>query len=158
MGYRVANRAVARNRIPGRPGIRGQGLVEFTLAIPFVLLLLAGIFEFGHHYYTRMTMRHAVAEAARFSVTGLQLTNPQTGVPLTRAQSVVQMIHRRAGDLSVQVVSINLIPPSGGAPGEVVTIGAELRYFLVFPSITRLFSQAYIDFTVATTVKNEPVF
>ena len=34
--------------------MRGQGIVELTLAIPIFLVLLFGIFEFSSYYSTRM--------------------------------------------------------------------------------------------------------
>ncbi len=141
-----------------RKGERGQSLVEFVLVVPVLLLLLAGIFDFGRHFYVRLTLRHAVAEAARFAVTGNQLTDPDTGQPMTRAESIVETIVDRAGDLNVDVNGIRLTPPDGGAPGDVVQISATYRDHFVMAPVLRFFSTGYVDFTVATVVRNEPVF
>ena len=104
---------------------RGQSAVEFLLALPVALLLLFGIFEFGRHFYTRLTLRNAVAEAARFAVTGQTLVDPSTGQPMPRSTSIVQVIVDRARDLHVDVSRIRLSPPNGGGPGEIVTIVTE---------------------------------
>lgn len=136
---------------------RGQSVVEFVIAIPIVLALLAGIVEFGRHYYTRLTLRHAVADAARFAVTGQTLTDSLSN-PLTRAQSIVQVIRQEAYNLNVQVSDIAINPPGGGQPGEVVTISATYRYNFSMPTIASFFTPGYVDFTVTTAMKNEPVF
>jgi Flp pilus assembly protein TadG len=47
-------------------GTRGQGLSEFVLAIPVFMVLFSGIYEFSRYYTTRLRIRSAVAEGARF--------------------------------------------------------------------------------------------
>ena len=141
-----------------RRGQRGQSAVEFLFAIPIVLFLLSGIFEFGRHYYTRLTLRHAVAEAARFAVTGNTVIDTTTGQPMTRANSIIATIIDRGGDLDVDVSQVTLTPADGGGPGEVVTISATYRYHFVLAPIARLFGPGYLDFTVSTIMLNEPRF
>jgi Flp pilus assembly protein TadG len=46
----------------------GQGLVEFALIIPILLILMAGIADFGLLYLTSQTVKHATREGARFAV------------------------------------------------------------------------------------------
>jgi Flp pilus assembly protein TadG len=137
---------------------RGQGMVELVLVLPLLLLLLAGIFEFGRHYYTRLTLRHAVAEAARFGVTGNQLIDPLTSQPMTRAQSIVQVIQDRASGLSVDVTNIQITPADGGQPDQVVRIAVSYRYHFLFNPVARFFEADHIDFSVMTAMRNEPAF
>ena len=132
--------------------------MEFLLALPVALLLLFGIFEFGRHFYTRLTLRNAVAEAARFAVTGQTLVDPSTGQPMPRSTSIVQVIVDRAADLHVDVARIRLTPPNGGGPGEIVTIDATYTYTFAMAPIARFFGDGTIDFTVTTAVMNEPSF
>ena len=157
-GFRGARDSGRRGFRRRRLGARGQSAVEFLFALPMVLFLLSGIFEFGRHYYTRLTLRHAVGEAARFAVTGNVLPDPQTGDPMTRSQSIVQTIVDRAGDLNVSVSNLAITPANGGGPGEVVTITATYRYTFVLTPIARLFGPGYVDFSVSTTMMNEPAF
>jgi len=49
---------------------KGQGLVEFALIIPILLLLLTGIFEMGRVIWAYVTVQTAAREAARYAVTG----------------------------------------------------------------------------------------
>ncbi|MCG8468259.1 MAG: pilus assembly protein [Gemmatimonadetes bacterium] len=129
--------------------------MEFILAVPIVILVLAGIVEFGRHYHARLTLRHAVAEAGRFAVTG-QVLQDTLGNPMTRAQSITHKIQTAASDLNVQVTELNITPPDAGGPGEVVTIDATYRFQFVMPGIKQLFGGGYVDFATATSVYNEP--
>jgi hypothetical protein len=133
----------------------GQGLVEFVLAIPFVLFLFLGIFEFGRFYYTRLTMQHAVSEAARFAITGNVL--PDTvGNPMTRANSIVEVIGRNARTLDLDVERIAIDPADAGGPGDVVRVSADFTFQFVVPGYRRLFPDGELEFQVSTSMKNEP--
>jgi len=120
--------------------------------------MLAGIFDFGRHFYTRLTLRHAVAEAGRFAITGAVLTDPNTGQPMSRANSIVKTIVDNAASLNVSVANIVILPPGGGGPGEVVTIRATYRDHFVMAPIVAFFATGYVDFDVSTTMMNEPAF
>ena len=138
-------------------GRRGSTVLELALAIPVVMVLFMGIFEFGRLFYARVTMQHAVAEAARFAVTGSTLDDDQ-GNPLTRAQSIVAVIQRQAIALDVDVDNLTIDPPNGGGPSQVVTVSGVFSYDFVTPGIQSVFPSGEYTFTVATSLKNEPFF
>jgi hypothetical protein len=147
-------------RRPARPGRRGRNrnargsvAVEFLFAIPIVLFLVFGIFELGRHYYTRLTLRHAVAEAARFAVTGRTLDDPDTGNPMSRAESIQYVIQRSASRLGVDIAQIAIVPPDGGAPEEVVQVGVQYDYDFWFEPMGDLLSPLE-DIVVTTAMKN----
>ena len=48
-----------------KSGREGQGLVEFALVVPLLLLLLIGIAEFGRAWMTRNILTGAAREAVR---------------------------------------------------------------------------------------------
>lgn len=55
-------------RNPGRiRGERGANLVEFALVMPFLLLLVMGIIEFGWLFGLSNDIRHGAREGARFA-------------------------------------------------------------------------------------------
>ena len=60
---------LGRHRAAAR---RGQGLVEFALALPILLLLLLGLLEFGIAFDHHLTLQYATREGAR---TGAALAN-----------------------------------------------------------------------------------
>ncbi len=49
---------------------RGQGLVEFALILPLLMMLLLGIIEGGRIIWAYVTVQNAAREAARYAVTG----------------------------------------------------------------------------------------
>jgi len=55
-----------------RPSNAGQGLVEFSLILPLILLLLLGMMEFGVAFNRQLTLEYATREGAR---TGASLVN-----------------------------------------------------------------------------------
>lgn len=136
----------------------GQALVEFLFAVPVLLLLMVGVFEFSRQYYTRLTVRHAVSEAARFAVTGQQLVDPESGETLSRAESIIMTINESASGLTLDVEGIEVDPADGGGPGEIVQIRATYRVYFLSARLVRSFAPEFTEFTVATTVRNEPVF
>lgn len=51
-----------------RSGERGQALLETAIALPLVLLVSAGIFEFGRAYQTWQVLTNAAREGARVAI------------------------------------------------------------------------------------------
>ncbi|RLC54637.1 MAG: hypothetical protein DRI80_19030, partial [Chloroflexota bacterium] len=50
--------------------IRGQGMVEFALVLPVLLLLLFGLVEFGRIFHAWLTLEYAARQAARYAASG----------------------------------------------------------------------------------------
>lgn len=136
---------------------RGTAMVELALVITMLMMLFSGVFEFGRFYYSRLTLQHAVREAARFAVTGNVLNDAQ-GNPMTRVASIQQVIQQKAYNLSVNVNDITIVPADGGGPGDVVTITTVFRYDFVVPPVKQFFPPGHVDFTISTAMKNEPFF
>lgn len=144
-----------RSGVPGDD--RGQALVEFALAVPIVLVLMFGIMEFSRHYYARLTLQHAVSEAARFASTGSVLPD-SLGDPMSRAQSISTVIVRRASTLNVDVDGVTLDPEDGGGPGDVLRVSADFTFNFLLPGVRTLFPGGSLRFSVSTAMKNEPYF
>ncbi len=47
---------------------KGQSMVEFALILPFLLLILCGIIDYGWLFYNQLNVNNACREAARFAV------------------------------------------------------------------------------------------
>jgi hypothetical protein len=45
---------------------RGQGLLEFALVLPFLLVVLFGVFDLGRLYFSSITITSAAREGARY--------------------------------------------------------------------------------------------
>ena len=94
----------------------GQGIVELALTIPIFLVVFFGIFEFSRYYSTRLGIRTAVSEGARYASTGGQLTDPDTGDALDRAVSIRTVILSNVARFGVDAADISLDPADGGGP------------------------------------------
>jgi Flp pilus assembly protein TadG len=55
-------------RSANRAGERGQALAEFALVLPLLLLLIAGIIEFGRAWNIKQAVTDAAREGARYAV------------------------------------------------------------------------------------------
>jgi hypothetical protein len=134
-------------------GSHGSGLVEFALVLPLLLSLIFGIFEFGRMGFSRLTARHAVAEATRYAVTGRHMTDPDTGEPVARAESIRRVVRASVGPLAI-ADSILIDPPDGGGPDEIVTVSVAFTYRYFLPGLQEVLPP--VDFNIRTAMKNEP--
>lgn len=53
-------------RRPGNGAKRGQGIVEFSFALPFLLLILLGTIDMGQLFFEYIQLRGGVREAAAY--------------------------------------------------------------------------------------------
>jgi hypothetical protein len=136
----------------------GQSLVEFVLVIPIFLALVAGIFEVSRLYYVRLSIRDVTTQAARYATTGQRMVNPLTGQLLPRSASIASMVRVRADSLRITVDSISVTPANGGGPGEVVRVRVFYRHRFALAPLRGIVSRNPFAFSVATSMKNEPVF
>jgi Flp pilus assembly protein TadG len=140
----------------------GQTTVEFALALPIFLLLICATLDFGRLFFEQMTLQYAMREAGRYAVTGNTLpgTNPSTGLPYTRIDSIKQIAQNAAAGLNVSSINISSVnggPGSAGGPNDFVTISLTTSLQLITPIISSYFGpNGLYTFTVSTTFKNEP--
>lgn len=52
---------------------KGQALVEFALVLPFLLVILFGIIDFGWIYYNQLAISNSAREGARYAVVNTAL-------------------------------------------------------------------------------------
>jgi len=132
----------------------GQSLVEFALLLPVMLMLFFGTMEFGRLWFTRLTVRHAVVEATRFAVTGIRLTDPETGDPLGRVESIERYLRNSSNTLDIETIDID--PPDGGGPEEVVRVTVTYAYNYTMPGLKNRLPT--VRFDISASMRNEPYF
>lgn len=137
---------------------RGTSTIELAIVFPVLMLIVLGIFDFSHMFYTRLTMQHAVREAVRFAVTGNTTVDPNTGLPVARVDAIKGKIAQNAVATAVDLDKITITPADGGGPGDVVTVRADFSYEFSTPLIKPLFPGGQFDFSVRSSMKNEPFF
>ncbi len=65
LAFRGLRHGVARRLSRRRTDQRGQSLVEMSIIVPFFMLLLSGMLEFGLAFDHQLTLRYATREGAR---------------------------------------------------------------------------------------------
>jgi len=136
----------------------GQSLAEFALVLPVLLLVFMGIFEFGRFYYTRLTLQHAVREATRYAITGQTQTDPETGEPISRANSIVSVILANTATLHVDLDGISIDPADGGGPEEIVRVRVDFGYDFEMPLVKDLLPESGVTLSYETAMRNEPFY
>ena len=139
---------------------RGISAVETALALPVLLLLLFGIFDFGRILVTHMALQHAVTEGARYAVTGQHMNSG--GQPLSRVDSIIQTVVEEAEPFlrlppgEVSIASAGGGSGSAGGPGDIVTVTIAHRIELVIPLIGAVIAPNGYSIHVSSVFKNEP--
>lgn len=67
---------------------RGQGLVEFALILPFVVVMFFGIIQFGFLFGGQIALVNAVREATRYASTSPVNSNPTSQITNAVARGV----------------------------------------------------------------------
>ncbi len=101
---------------------KGQSMVEVALAMPLLILILAGILDLGRAYFTFITLSDAAAEGAAYAA--------------VHPTSTTRIIERAADSSNGLVVlepdMVNII--SGDtSPGNPITVTVTFEYQLLTP-------------------------
>ena len=140
---------------------KGAEVIEFALILPFLLLILFGIMEFGIIVYDKAIITNASREGAR---SGVAFKCPL----LTTDQIQAVVTNYSTGLLSfapvttVPVITVTPTPPTtittcGENSGTALTVSVSYSYnFLVFGNLFALFVPGFTNPLVlsATTVMN----
>jgi hypothetical protein len=117
---------------------RGSVALEFAFIAPPLLLLIMGIMDIGHYYFTAESLRSLVATAARAEIIADQpvgCSNPSTqlleNIPFLRIEEVILCVNR-ATDSGVSMTTISasypftsitkVFTPSGGRITDDITM------------------------------------
>lgn len=101
---------------------RGQALVEFALILPFLLLFLVGIVEFGRAWNLHQVITDATREAARKSA----VWDP--AVTADTVRNVAKRAIRTAG-VDTSTVTVNVNESSAGSSVVSITVPYRLLFF-----------------------------
>ncbi|WP_192254298.1 TadE/TadG family type IV pilus assembly protein [Mesorhizobium silamurunense] len=116
----------------------GGAAIEFALIVPFLIMLLFGIFAFGWSMNNESSVRYALETSAR----SLQLDNTMT-------QAQIQAIAtKRLQALGLQNVNVTITtdPPSGGF--KMAHVNASYAFVIEFP----YFSDFAINYSTTVNV------
>ncbi|MEJ2483885.1 MAG: TadE/TadG family type IV pilus assembly protein, partial [Gemmatimonadota bacterium] len=137
----------------------GQALVELALALPLLLLILVGIFEFARAYSMKQSIVNAAREGARTAV--VQTTPNQTAV-----DSVINL-YLSSNNISADSISIEITAPDGttkafdiASAGDAVSVIVSDRYeFILLGPIVGLVTggsfRSGVDLRSRATMRKE---
>jgi uncharacterized membrane protein len=108
-----------------KKGQRGQSMVEVALAMPVLLLILAGILDVGRAYFTYISLSDAAAEGAAFAAIH----------PLDTVQIVERAADASNGLVMLEPDMVSVIVGDLGA-GNPITVAIEYDYDFITPFIS----------------------
>ena len=115
---------------------RGAAILETAITLPLLLLVAAGIFEFGRAYQTWEVVTNAAREGARVAV----LPNPAAGSVETRVRDYLTNGQITDPGTATVVVDRNTVISMGGgttASASKVTVSYPFS-FMVLQPVARL--------------------
>jgi Flp pilus assembly protein TadG len=109
-------------------GERGQGLVEFAVVIPVLLLVVCSIAEFGNLLRVQIQIQNAIREGARFTAIGGPANYHGTGVTgggstgCPSTADIQTVVRSTAANLSISVTDPTYNPSPCGACTQLTTL------------------------------------
>lgn len=110
---------------------RGQAMVEMALAIPVLVLLLAGILDMGRVLHDLLTITYAAREGARTAAVGEDNTK------------IYAAIVNAAPSIDPATMSIDINPAADRKPNNPVTITITHDVIIVTPLISTLVANPF---------------
>ena len=99
---------------------RGQNLVEFALIVPFFLLLVFAIVDFGMGFHAWITVTNSAREGARLGAVGADAT------------AIENKVRATADSLDDDAMTVT-VTNAQGDPGDAVIVKVEYEYDLITP-------------------------
>ena len=130
---------------------------------PLMLLLTFGIVDFSSLFYVYLALENGVSQATRYGVTGQQMTDPDTGTPMNRSESMKTAMRKATPTLTIPdgAFAFSYIPADGGAwtngvGGPLSIQRVQVSYpFSFYTPLMKPFLPNGINLTVSSTMKTE---
>lgn len=129
----------------------GVALVEFALVLPILLLILAGVVDFGKAINYWIDETHLASEAARYAAVS---ENPGSGTLASYVQAQADTPELRSGSGRVSKLSVCITAPNGTTVGSPVTARLTTTYAWI-PLLGNRIGVASSNITVTATMRLE---
>jgi Flp pilus assembly protein TadG len=134
-----------------RKGTSGQGLVEFALVIPILLLIFFGIFDLGRAVYAFNTISNAARQAVRVAIVDQTLAPIQDkavfeGLALDLAPSDVGVLYCKSAEFCESDASL-----ACPLPIAITTCDAVVTVTYTYNAATPVISALVGDITMSST-------
>jgi Flp pilus assembly protein TadG len=123
-----------RRRLFG--GSQGQGLAEFAIVFPVLMLIIGGIIQFGVIFWGQNTLTQVARDTGRWAAS--QVTCPTTGSVQATANSIAansSLIGYSGGNVALTVTTSGTCPPTSNQQVGYVTITLSHQVPVFFPWI-----------------------
>ena len=140
----------------------GTNMIEAAVIAPLLLMLSFAIVDFGSIFYVYLALENGVSQATRLAVTGNQLNDPSTGLPLSRADSVMLAMRKATPTITLNdsafsfsfLSGTSFVPGFAGA-GQVGKVSVTYTWNIMTPLLRPFFTNGQIQLTVNSAMKNE---
>jgi Flp pilus assembly protein TadG len=106
---------------------KGQSLLEFALALPVLLIILAGVLDLGRAYYVYVALTDAAAEGATYAA----IKPSDTDGVFTRAQDASSGLV----EIDPSLVEVDCPTTVSGAP---ITVTVSYSFTLATPVVSAM--------------------
>jgi Flp pilus assembly protein TadG len=113
-----------------RRGERGAALIEAAMIIPVLLLIAAGIFEFGRAYQHWQVLTNAAREGARFSVTPTA-TNADVEAVIREYMRIGGLEHHATATVNVD----RMVALAGTATASQIVVDYPFEFIVLQPIV-----------------------
>ena len=146
---------------------RGTNLLEAAIMTPLLVLLTFAICDFGAVFYVYLALENGVSQASRYGVTGNLMTDPSTGNPMSRVDSIKTAMRQATPTLTLadSAFTFNHMPVGGsswlagsGGPGDIEKVTIDYTWDILTPVMRPFFTNGQIHFTVDSSMNNEARF
>lgn len=110
-------------RIPLLGDREGSVVVEFAIAVPIMLLLLFGVFDFGRMMWLSSSVKHAAAEGVRYAM----VRGAESSVPATSDQ-ISTFVKGRATGVNANDLAVAVSWSPDNNPGSTITVQVDYQY------------------------------
>ncbi len=139
---------IHKNKIPRifrkRPVDDGNAAVEFALVLPFLLVLLMGMVEFGRVLYNQQVITNAVRDASRASATDFEpyvdAANRILGPAHIPSPALSCITSPSAGQTSICQTTVTIPVGAATTDAHQVAISYNIQYITPLGSLLELLS------------------
>lgn len=126
----------------GSKGSRGDGLVEFALVLPILIMLLMGILDLGRAFYAYSAIANAAREGARQGI----ITPEDTA-------TIVNVVQEWAIGLASDELAVT---PTYDSEAHTIQVTVNYSFYPVTPLVSQLFGgQEYVTLTTNSVMTVE---
>lgn len=121
---------------------KGQALVEFAIILPFLFLLLFGIFEFGRAMFIKNSLNNAARSAVRVAVVTPSLKSATYGAGTFSTQSATDKIQAKIYDNLLYInkdtatANVVVVGHATALPSDTVTVTVAGDFNSIVSKIT----------------------